>query len=195
LVLGLIGVLAVCGAHVAPAEETNWRGLQSFGLRGLYGQADRDGIEYTSVLPRISLFLPAWIDEPLAQRHVQAEFVIEGLFSYAQGPSDSVEAGANPLVLSVRYDAGQRLVPFLEGGEGILYHDLNTDGLSGDFEFSSQAGGGVHWFLDHTTALTISYRIRHISNGGISQPNRGLNTDNVTFGISIFPKRRVDDSP
>lgn len=188
-ILVLIGVLVASNARGVFAEEATWRGLDSFGLRGLYGQANRSGIEYTSVLPRISLFLPPVVDEPLAAWNIQSEFVIEGLFSYAKGPDTSVEVGINPLMFSLRYDYGQRLVPFVEGGEGLLYHDLHGQDLGNDFEFSSQAGGGAHWFLDGTTALTLSYRIRHISNAGITEPNRGLNTDNVTFGITVFPKR------
>jgi hypothetical protein len=171
------------------AEEGEWRGIQSFGIRGLYGQSDRDNITFNSLLPRVSLFLPPVIDQPLAEWHCQAEFVIEPIFSYIKGHPNAVEAGINPIFFSLRYDVGQRLVPFLEGGEGVLYTDLSGEHLGGDFQFSSQAGGGVHWFLDRTTALTVSYRIRHISNAGISQQNSGLNTNSVTFGLSFFPKR------
>src|SRR5206468_4975132 len=103
--------------------------------------------------------------------------------------TETVEAGVNPLFFSLRYDRGQSFVPFLEGGEGVLYTDLRGEGLGERFQFSSQAGGGLHWFFDEQTALTVSYRIRHISDAGLTKENRGLNTNFFTLGVTIFPKR------
>jgi len=173
----------------ADAQETERSGVQSFGLRAAYGLGDRHNLQFVSLLPRASWLFPRCIDEPLAAYGVQGEFVVEGIVSYINNRTETVEAGINPLVFSLRYDRGQSLVPFLEGGEGVLYTDLRGEHLGGPFEFSSQAGGGLHWFLDRHTALTASYRIRHISNAGIRKENSGLNTDFFTVGITIFPKR------
>ncbi|MBI4516117.1 MAG: acyloxyacyl hydrolase [Deltaproteobacteria bacterium] len=188
IVVPVLVLLAALSRPVA-AEDNGRQGLQSFGLRSAFGQTDRSGITMASLLPRLTLFFPAAIDRPLADRHWQAEMVFEPIVSYINADTEMVEAGANLLFVSLSYDRGQRLVPFLEGGEGLLYTDLTGGGLGTHFQFSSQVGGGAHWFLDRTTALTLSYRMRHISNAGISRENSGLNTDFFSIGLSIFPKR------
>jgi lipid A 3-O-deacylase len=188
LILMLILTLLLYAATVR-AGEPDRSGIQSYALRTAYGIGARDNLKFVSLLPRISLFLPALLDRPLAAHGLQAEFVIEPIASYITNTTDTVEAGVNPLFFSLRYDRGQSLVPFVEGGEGILYTDLRRERLGTRFQFSSQAGGGIDWFLDRTTALTFSYRLRHISNAGIARRNTGLNTDFFTFGVSFFPKR------
>jgi hypothetical protein len=175
-------------ATTVRAEDSR-SGVHSFGLRAAYGNGDRSGLKFVSLLPRLSLFLPALVDRPLSHWGLEAEFVVEPIISYITNSTDTVEVGINPLIFSLRYDRGQVLVPFLEGGEGILYTDLRGERLGTRFQFSSQAGGGIHWFLQRDTALTLSYRIRHISNAGISEENRGLNTHFFTLGVSFFPKR------
>jgi hypothetical protein len=176
-----------CAAVVHP-EEGERSGVQSWGFRTAYGTSDHS-IRFVSVLPRVSLFLPRAIDQPLLAHDWQGEFVMEPVASYIGNSKDTFEVGANLLMLALRYDRGQPLVPFVEGGEGLLYTDLLGQRLGTRFQFSSQAGTGLHWFLDRTTALTASYRIRHISNAGISRQNSGLNTHFFTIGVSFFPKR------
>jgi hypothetical protein len=171
------------------AGEVERHGIQSYGVRAAYGIGDRHNITFYSLLPRLSLFVPECIDQPLVTHGLQAEFIIEPIVSYITNSSDTVEAGVNPLFFSLRYDRGQALVPFIEGGEGVLYTDLRGEGLGERFQFSSQAGGGLHWFLSRSTALTVSYRIRHISDAGLTAVNRGLNTDFFMVGLSVFPKR------
>jgi len=187
--------LVVCALSVffaagrTRADDSQRSGIQSYGLRAAYGIGDRHGLKFFSLLPRISLFLPDCIDQALTTYDLHAEFVIEPIVSYITNATDTVEAGVNPLFFSLRYDRGQSLVPFVEGGEGVLYTALQNERLGGRFQFSSQAGGGLHWFLNQQTALTASFRIRHISDAGLTAVNRGLNTDFFTVGVSIFPKR------
>ena len=190
LVVIALALTIVLRAPAAGAEEGEHGWVQSVGLRAAYGIGARDNLRFVSLLPRVSLFFPRVIDEPLAAHDWRPEFIIEPIVSsITNSNTNTVEAGINPLVFSLRYDRGQSLVPFLEGGEGLLYTDLRHERLGTRFQFSSQGGGGLHWFLDRTTALTISYRIRHISNARISKENQGLNTHFLTIGLSFFPSR------
>ena len=50
-------------------------------------------------------------------------------------------------------------------------------------------GAGIELFLTDQLAMSFSWRIRHISNAGIEQPNPGLNTQFVMLGFDWFPKR------
>ncbi|MGD0949290.1 MAG: acyloxyacyl hydrolase [Candidatus Binatia bacterium] len=176
-------------ARGAIAGEADRDGIQSFGLRLAYGVGSRDNLKFFSVVPRLSMYLPESIDRPLAAYHLDAEWVSEAILSSITDGTSTMEAGLNPLFFSLRYDRGQALVPFVEGGEGVLYSDLLRERLGSRFQFSSQAGGGLHWFLDKNLAVTAAYRLRHISNGGITRVNTGLNTDFYLIGVTYFPKR------
>jgi hypothetical protein len=176
-------------AHDAFAGEGARNGFQSFGLRLAYGEGSRDGIKFFSVAPRLSMYLPEGIDRRLAAHHLEAEWVSEVILSAITNRSNTLEAGLNPLFFSLRYDRGQAFVPFVEGGEGVLYSNLLGERLGSRFQFSSQAGVGLHWFLDRNLAVTAAYRIRHMSNGGIARQNSGLNTDFYMLGVTYFPRR------
>ena len=180
-------LLFVCRAVLAGEGARN--GFQSFALRVAYGVGSRDNLSFLSLVPRLSMYLPECIDRPLAAHHLHAEWVSEVILSSITNNTSAVEAGLNPLFFSLRYDRGQALVPFVEGGEGLLYSSLLGERLGSRFQFSSQAGGGLHWFLDENLALTAAYRLRHISNGGITRVNSGLNTDFYMIGVTYFPKR------
>ena len=181
--------LLLLATRDAFAGEGDRNGIQSFGLRLAYGRGSRDNLSFFSVVPRLSMYLPEIIDRPLAAHHLHAEWVSEVILSSITNTTSTVEAGLNPLFFSLRYDRGQALVPFVEGGEGVLYSDLLRERLGSRFQFSSQAGGGLHWFLDKNLAVTAAYRLRHISNGGITRVNSGLNTDFYLIGVTYFPKR------
>jgi len=101
-------LVAVCalaavftGGH-ARADESPRTGIQSYGVRVAYGSGDRHGLKFISLLPRVSLFLPDCIDQPLLAYDLHAEFVIEPIVSYITNATDSVEAGVNPLFFSLR---------------------------------------------------------------------------------------------
>jgi len=172
----------------AIAGEGDRAGIQSFGLRLAYGRGSRNNLTFFSVVPRLSMYLPESIDRPLAARHWHAEWVSEAILSSITDGTSTVEAGLTPLFFSLRYDRGQAFVPFVEGGEGLLYTDLRGERLGTRVQISSQAGAGLHWFLDRNLAVTAAYRLRHISNGGVSRENSGLNTDFYMLGVTYFPK-------
>jgi hypothetical protein len=174
----------------AHAQDTSgWLRVKSWGFNAGFGEGDRHGVKFYSLLPHIDLSLPKFIDEPLARYDLHAQWVVEPFVSYVGNASDTVEAGANLLLFSLRYDRGQQFVPFIEGGEGALYTGLRDHALGTHFQFSSQIGGGLEWFFTRTAALSVMYRLRHISNAGISRQNSGLNTNFVMLGFSYFPGR------
>ena len=79
--------------------------------------------------------------------------------------------------------------PARPAGTGVMYTGLGGYELSGPFEFASFGGAGIELFLTDQLAMSFSWRIRHISNAGIEQPNPGLNTQFVMLGFDWFPKR------
>lgn len=182
-------LLLLLAAADARAVDNERNGIESFGVRLAYGRGNRHGLIFASLVPGISMFLPGIIDRPLANHHLHASWVSEVIVSGITDGTSTVEAGVTPLFFSLRYDCGQTLVPFVEGGEGLLYTDLRGERLGTRFQFSSQAGAGLQWFLKANLALTAAYRLRHISNAGITRENSGLNTDFFMVGVVYFEKR------
>src|SRR5262249_43707680 len=151
-----------------------------------YGPSDRGNAEIVPLFMHAAWLFPRVIDEPLARHHLDLKWVIEPWVAGITDHSDAVEFGANLIFLKLDYDQGQRVVPFLSGGEGAMYTGLQGLGLAGPFEFSSAGGAGVDIFLTQQLALSLSYRFRHISNAGVKDPNRGLNTNFFLIGLEKF---------
>lgn len=176
---------------VAAADQGKDRtGVQEWGLLSGYGPSSRDGIFLVPLFGRAAWLLPDVVDEPLHEYDLNLKWVVEawvaGVFD---APGDAFEGGVAPIVLKLDYDYGQRFVPYGIGGVGAMYTGLQGQELGGPFEFASFVGVGLHTFLTDRLALTLSWRIRHISNAGIKEPNRGLNTNFFLIGLESFPKR------
>jgi hypothetical protein len=162
---------------------------QEASFRLSYGIADRDSLHFYTLGPRVAYDLPDFVPALLDNRF---RIAIEVMGSFIHGNHHDLdgEFAFSPLLLDYRFDRGNPFVPFFEGGEGIVLTTLKHERLGGPFEFSSQVGGGVHFFYTTEDAVTVGARYRHISNSGIKDDNRGLNTFFITVGIGHFPDRR-----
>lgn len=89
-------------------------------------------------------------------------------------------------VLRYNFTILQKAVPFLNIGAGIAYTNIDEPDLSTHYQFNSQAGCGIHYFLRPDFALTCQYRLLHVSNAGIEEPNDGINAHLVLFGFNWF---------
>ena len=194
-------VLAACGLASAadasggsnpspPAarKEFSLFAPQEASFRFSYGFADHS-LNFYTFGPRVAYDLPDVVPTLFDNRF---RLAIELMGSLIHGHNHDLdgEFAFTPLLLDYRYDTGSPLVPFFDGGEGIVLTTLDALRLGGPFEFSSQFGGGLHYFFAAEDAVTIAVRYRHISNAGIKNENSGLNTFFVTVGIGRFPDRR-----
>lgn len=108
------------------------------------------------------------------------------LFGGAQfSPRIRYIAGLLPMF---RYDftEWEPVVAFFDLGAGVALTDIEGPDLSGIFQFNEQVGVGVHYLFAERTAITVQYRFMHISNAGISFPNRGVNVNIFSVGITRF---------
>jgi len=183
------------GADPAPTTLFGW-GKQSLGISAGYGFAVPAGettgeladVEYVYVVPRWSIGL----SDPLggdAWYRGNVELVAEGALLFAVEPDDGFAGGITAMVRYNFLPAG-RLIPFVQGGAGILFLDLNLEdaGRADDFSFSPQAGVGIHYFFSGRTAFTGEWRWHHISNANIDEPNRGINSSLFLVGVTTFLK-------
>jgi lipid A 3-O-deacylase len=88
--------------------------------------------------------------------------------------------------LNYTFTSFGRLKPYLEGGGGPLW--TNFDGRipeqGSDFNFLVWGGAGASWDLTSQLSLNAGLRFSHISNGGINEPNGGVNYLLPFVGIS-----------
>jgi hypothetical protein len=178
------------GSQGAPASPL--LSPQEISFRFAYGSGERDAIDFYTFGPRVAYDFPDFVPAILGNR-LRLAIEATGSIIYGRGHDGDGEFAFSPLIFNYRYDTGGFFVPYVEGGEGIVLTTLSNMHIGGPFEFSSQAGGGFHLFFDHLShenALSFDIRLRHISNLGISNENRGLNTVFFTIGLSHFPGRK-----
>ena len=73
-----------------------------------------------------------------------------------------------------------RVRPYVEGGIGIIYTDFKVEGQGLRINFNPLLGLGFEFGPD--PALFVEMRIHHISNGGLDEENRGVNSVQLMFG-------------
>jgi lipid A 3-O-deacylase len=71
------------------------------------------------------------------------------------------------------------VVPYVEGGVGLIYTDFQRHDQAYRLNFNPVAGAGIRM---GPTFLVL--RLHHLSNGGLSHDNRGINS--VVLGLGIY---------
>lgn len=100
-------------------------------------------------------------------------------------PGSGYVIGVTP-ALRYNFDTGTRWAPFFDAGFGATATDIGHPDLDGTFQFNIQAGPGIRWLVSKNTALTLQYRFIHLSDDGMTKPNRGVNTSVIYVGASWF---------
>jgi Lipid A 3-O-deacylase (PagL) len=115
------------------------------------------------------------------------EVGLEPLFQQYTRPSDAQWAGI-ALVARYHFLGLGRFVPWIEvlgaaGGTGLKVPEIRSS-----FAFLLDGGVGVSVFLTDRTALYAGYRLQHISNGNMSNPNFGFESHTGVIGVTFFLK-------
>ena len=113
------------------------------------------------------------------------EFLVEPFAGFVASPDTNAEAGINLLVKYGRFIT-EKLCLYIEGGTGFIYLTQHTREQATQFNFADYAGGGIHYFLKDNLAVNVGYRFRHISNGSVKSPNKGIDSNMALAGISWF---------
>jgi hypothetical protein len=96
-------------------------------------------------------------------------------------PNSAYYIGSN---CGIRYSVpiNDRWVPYLICQAGIAATDIGSPDLSGTLQFNEQGGLGLRYHFQPSRALAIESTLMHISNGGISEPNDGVNAVVLSVG-------------
>jgi len=112
------------------------------------------------------------------------QFQIEPFISFVSQPDINVEIGTSFLLKIGILPQTSKFQPFILVGPGMVYMTQHTREQSTQFNFTEQAGIGIHYFFRKNIAFTLEGRFRHLSNSGIKHPNTGINTQFIFAGIS-----------
>ena len=98
-------------------------------------------------------------------------------------------AGISPVGFKVNFNRRGRVKPYASGSGGFLYFrrpvPVDIAGAT-RFNFTFDFGGGVQVFTHARRAVTLGYQFHHISNGGRSEVNPGLDANVFSIGFSFF---------
>ena len=132
----------------------------------------------------------AGINDPLRGTF---EAVLEATGSYVWYSFGTYMVGATALV---RYNFVQPnwiVVPYIQGGAGIVYTNARNwsdqDAIGANVEFTPQFAGGLKFLLDKNWTFNIEGAFQHISNANTSARNEGVNAYGGFVGFTyVFDK-------
>jgi opacity protein-like surface antigen len=190
--IAMLLVLGLAMPAVAPAydaDETFARGTWIAGVL-LGGGTDfqlqafvPSGVSFVNLLPRMSI-LP-WAPFGSSWWKGALEVGLEGWLQYYTEPAGATAVG---LKAAARYHfvGLGRLVPYVEVLAGLGGTSLNVKEIDSNFTFVTEAGAGLAYMVADRIAISAGYRFYHGSNGGIEQPNLGINAHEAVAGVSFF---------
>lgn len=176
------------------ARDTVQRGAMELGVMAGYLQGNE---ALTSVsgnrsavyaLPRIGVVVTPEIGSGFYAGNL--ELLLEPLYAHYFKPFGANAAGGSVL-FKYNFLGFGRWMPFWDLGLGMLWTDLapRIPEQSTQLNFLLESGPGVQYFATERVALTLGVRWHHISNAGIGDRNKGLNSTLGYLGLSLFLPR------
>ncbi len=150
-----------------------------------FGQSEPLDPQLVPVMAQLEWRLPDPIDATLARADLRLRWFLEVWAAAIHAQPSAFEVGVNPIGFEIAWDAGQRVVPFAQGAIGLLVTNLEGYRTGGALEFDETFGLGFDIFLTPDIALSLTGRYRHMSNAGIYEDNRGLDTFYGLVGIAF----------
>ena len=105
------------------------------------------------------------------------------LYKLKEGEDHMIELGLTPNFRLAHEQAFEWGRPYLEIGVGVhlLSNDrIGTRELGGSFQFGTHVGFGVS--AGRKEQFELAWRIEHLSNAGLREPNPGINFSMVRIG-------------
>jgi hypothetical protein len=187
----IVLVVPEAWSGVEAEKEEPHRWLRSISLVSGYGVAPlkktNSDYEIIPILPQFGFDI-----NPLAEKlHIKPkgflEFVVEPVMNLIINPSTNAEVGCS-FFLKYSQRITSRIAPYVEGGLGMIYASVSTYEQGTKYNFITQAGLGIQFFINEHFALTGGYRFRHLSNADIDKQNKGIDHHFGLVGISYYYK-------
>jgi opacity protein-like surface antigen len=177
------------GASYALAKGTNefgvWAGGSPDSSRTIGKVEDRNLLLFALRYGRI---LAAW--ESLSLEYTLDIFPAAVVFQpdrVRRGRSTIYGAGLSPLGFKINFAQESWIKPFVAASVGFLYFQDDVPvPRSSRFNFTPEIGLGAQFFLVPKTAVTLGYKLHHISNANIGRRNPGMDSHVIYAGFSFF---------
>ena len=117
-----------------------------------------------------------WAPDPL-------RFKVEGTAGLTVSPKTRAMVSVGMMALYyLKFISSDQLAPYLEGGIGVVYTDFQVEGQGSRFNFNPQIGIGTEFEGDSGPPFFGAVRLSHISNAGLHDDNRGVNSVILMIG-------------
>lgn len=141
-------------------------------------------IKYNEDYNAIPLFIALNFKNKSLGKIGEINFVIEPFLNTVLSPDTNIEAGSNFLI-KYKYPF-KYLQLYIKSGLGALFMTQHTKEQSTQYNFLPQAGAGIQFFIKRNLALNTEYRYRHLSNGSLKYPNKGIDAELLLTGVTYF---------
>ena len=163
--------------------KSEWGFLAGYGTsRPGWGET-RTEVETIDVVYRYGYFLSG--ETGKSWYRGRPELLVEVPLSFVQNPEDSQMIGFN-LILSRNFTSSKKIVPYVFGGLGLAYTDLDIHDLGSELNGTYQIGAGLRFFTSKKISFDLNCRFHHLSNGNTASPNIPLNSAKILFGVSFY---------
>jgi Lipid A 3-O-deacylase (PagL) len=107
-------------------------------------------------------------------------------FGYTYGdPDDSVRAEWAHFFIRQYWRKSSNVQPYADIGTGPMWSNRRIPAATSKLNFNSQLGLGIALFPNARLPLFAGYRFSHISNGGLTGRNPGLNVNGFFVGTRV----------
>ena len=187
----LLSMLFSVSAAFAQSSETSGilTAKSQWGVSGGYGTthpglgATETRVQTVDVILKYGYFLSEEVGKSWYRgRH---ELLIELPVNYVVSPETTPMIGITFLACW-NFTALKTIIPYVFGGGGAVYTDLNVSELGSKLNGTHQVGFGLAYAIAKNTSIDFSYRFHHISNANTAKPNGPLNSSKVLVGLSYF---------
>jgi hypothetical protein len=104
-----------------------------------------------------------------------------------RGSSTLYGAGLSPIGFKVNFGQQSWIKPFVAASVGFLYFEDDVPvPHSSRFNFTPELGLGVQLFLAPKRAVTLGYKLHHMSNANTGRSNPGMDSHVFYAGFSFF---------
>jgi hypothetical protein len=112
------------------------------------------------------------------------QFQIEPFFSLVLQPNHNIELGNTFGIKAGIFPETYKFQPYVRVGAGGIYITQHIPEHSTQLNFCEYAGAGGYYFFTKNTAFTCEFRYRHLSNGDIKKPNKGISSYMTICGLA-----------
>jgi opacity protein-like surface antigen len=141
-------------------------------------------LEFALVRARWGIFLTDRVGQGFLEGNL--EFLVEPAFLLSVEPTRRTGYELS-FLFRYHFATESRWVPFVTLGAGVIEENFHVTGRSSaGFNFTPQGGPGVSYLLGGNMAVSLEWRLYHVSNANIDRPNVGLNISFVLLGLSFF---------